>query len=1081
MAEERRLVTVVFADAVSSTALGEALDPEDMRALLARFFAIARDVVDAHAGTIEKFIGDAVMVVFGLPQAHGDDVPRALSTALEIRDRVRADLALAEKLPIRLGVNTGEVIAARVTAPGDFLVTGDAVNIAARLQQVAAPWDILCGERTVRAASFGFVFGPAVSLDVKGKTAPVKAHSLLERRATVAARRVPLIGRERDLAHLELVAQRTVEERRPFVVSLIAPAGTGKTRLLEEFLDRLPALIPHATVGVAQCLPFGQRLSYAPLRVVLFRLIGIPEDAPPTVAREAIRRWVQGLKVDAPDRTAEFLAATVGVGETEVIDRDGLFAAWRAIVEALSHRGLLVIVFEDLHWSSDSLLDLVEFIMQPRGDSPVMMIALARPELLDRRPSWGGGWRNHVSLALEPLSDDSIARLTEYLLGGSAPEIVSLVVSRAEGNPFFAGEIAGAVMDWLPSLQDKDAVQRALAVIPDTIQATVLARLDLLSMEERRVLQLGSIFGRSFHHAGITALAPDLDREARRLIARLLDKDLIRLSESDRFTFRHILLRDIAYQTLPRTERSRYHAAAGGWLESLAPGRADELAELIAYHYREAVILSSSLEAVADTNVIRTKAVHWLSRAAEVARIGAAMQEAARHLRSAIELAGPQALPELHERLGDVLVWGGDVGVEAYRTALRLCQEAQRPPDQQLRVLSSLLTLPMRFGATLATRPSIEEMSELRTQGWALLELVTDERAIAAFLIAEAFYPFWRSAAGSRITEGERAQAETSVRRALEIAERLDDSRLLSAALDGLGSVATDRGDWADVRAAARRRLGFQDRLDLIERTDAFAMVAWSSAFLGDLDEAIRVAEAGQAILQPGQVPMGNLHLASWRIYALTLRGRWDEALALTDQACAVWAEAGVQSTGFALHGFVAGLDIARARQDEARKERCRTVAAGILKSVPRDSRSRAMRHYLTGELPLLEADVLRAFEFIRHEQVERSLSLCTDSGYHISPDVLLPIAEFAAAQKNPVLEAQTWRALGMALADPDRVVRALALFERVGAVPYAARAQCERALLTKDTEELEAGMHALRELGDFDQLARVERARAGG
>ncbi|HXN58633.1 MAG TPA: adenylate/guanylate cyclase domain-containing protein, partial [Candidatus Angelobacter sp.] len=462
MAEERRVVTILFADVAGSTALGDALDPEDVRVLLRRYYDIARETVSEHGGILEKFIGDAVVAVFGFPHTHDDDPQRALAAALTLRDRVRADPQLGDRLPIRLGINTGEVVAARESATGDFPLSGDAVNVAARLQQAADSWAILCGERTVANVRRGFEFGPVITLELRGKSQPIRALPLLSRSDRLpVATRTPLIGRDADLQQLELVASRALHEQRPFLVSIIAPAGVGKTRLLEEFLERLPGIEPRATVAIAQCLPYGQRLTYWPLRGVLYRLIGVPEDAKPTTVRQAILDWLDGSGLEAMDREVELLAATVGAGETEVSDRSALLAAWRTFFEIAARRAPLVLVFEDLHWSSDSLLDLFEFVMQPRGDLPLLMIALTRPELLDRRPGWGGGRRSYMSISLEPLSDRDTAQLVDQLLEGCSPELVDRIVRRAEGNPFFAGELIRSVAERAGADQ-----------LPDTVQAT---------------------------------------------------------------------------------------------------------------------------------------------------------------------------------------------------------------------------------------------------------------------------------------------------------------------------------------------------------------------------------------------------------------------------------------------------------------------------------------------------------------------------------------------------------------------------------------------------------------------------------
>src|SRR5205823_7912142 len=355
--------------------------------------------------------------------------------------------------------------------------------------------------------------------------------------------RMPLFGRTGDLAQLELAAGRVLDDKRPFLVSVIAPAGTGKSRLLEEFLDRLEARAPEARVAIAQCLPYGQRLTYWPLRAVLYRLIGASEDAAPAAVRDAIAAWLEAN--DAPDRErlGALLAATVGVGEHEVVDRAALFAAWRTEIEVAARAQTLVVVFEHLHWSSDSLLDLVEFVMQPRGVAPVLMIALTRPELLDRRTTWGGGRRNHLALSLEPLADGAVAQLVEHLLEARQPEVVDRIVARAEGNPFYAGELVRTFMERGGSLD----------TLPDTVQATVLARLDGLSEDERRLVQIGAVFGRSFRPTGVEAIATDLAGPADEVCGSLIDKDLVRPIGADSYVFRHILIREVAYQTLPRS------------------------------------------------------------------------------------------------------------------------------------------------------------------------------------------------------------------------------------------------------------------------------------------------------------------------------------------------------------------------------------------------------------------------------------------------------------------------------------------------------------------------------------------------
>jgi hypothetical protein len=999
-----------------------------------------------------------------------------LAAALELRDRVQADPRLGAQLPIRIGVNTGEVMATRDTTARDFLVTGDAVNIAARLQQSAEPWTVWCSERTARAAVQGFAFGAPVPVQAKGKSqrlvaVPVKGR--VRREAT----RIPLVGRDADLEQLELVARRAFTERRPFLVSLIAPPGIGKTRLLEEFLDRLPSLAPHAISAVSQCLPYGQRLTYWPLRQVLFRLVGVAEDASPIAIRQAVAAWTADAGVEDAPRTAEFLAATVGAAESDSGDREGLFGAWRTLIETAARRRPLVIAFEDLHWSSDSLLDLVEFVMQPRGDSPVLILGLTRPELLDRRPTWGGGRRNYVSLSLEPLADEAVAQLVGYLMQPS-PRVQAQIVQRAEGNPFFAGEIVRSVLERIPPGADDDTIAAALAQLPDTVQATVLARLDLLEAVERRVLQLGAVLGRTFQLQGIGTLAPQLAAQAPGAVNRLIDKDLIRLADRDRYVFRHILIREVAYQTLPRAERGRLHAAAGRWLEERAAGNEDAFAELIAYHYREAATIGSGLgvDEVAAEEVAR-KAVAWLTRAAEAASAGVAQVEAARHLSAALELADPETSGPLHERLGDVWLSGAS-SIESYHQALERYRQQGEPADHQLRVLSKLLMVHTRTQGAVANRPSVEEFNTLRGQARALVAQAGDLESRARFFIAEGFYPFWLALLEpppiELITE-----AEAAAREGLAIAEQLGNAGLRSAALDALAGCAQVRGDWKTSRDFAYRRLEFADQLGLAERLDTCSMVAWASALLGDLEEADRITGGAMSSLQPGQAQTVALHTGAWRLYTLMLRGRWDPALALGERLMQMWVEAGRTSAGYAMRGFFAALDVARARQDSIMFEKMKEVLEAIAHAFEAQGRrdfGERTRIYLAADVESLRHAVEEyRLASLGTERLERLLALLADRAGAPADSTLERVIDFARSAGFRITEAQARRVRGIAASEAADLSRALELFEQAGAVPYAARARIERARLTGDGHELDAGIRVLEGLGDFDYLARVE------
>ena len=1064
MAEERRLVTILFSDVAGSTALGEELDPEDLRALLGRYYAIAKDVVAEHGGTLEKFIGDAVMAVFGLPTAHGDDAVRAIAAAEQLRDRVRAEPQLGDKLPIRIGLNTGEVVATRDASSGDFLVTGDAVNTAARLQQLAEPWSIVCGERTAHAAAGQYTFGPATQLTAKGKRAPLKALPLIGRGTGRVRVQMPLFGRAGDLAQLELASNRVLDDKRPFLVSIIAPAGTGKSRLLEEFLDRLETRVPDAQVAIAQCLPYGQRLTYWPLRAVLYRLIGVGEDASPVDVRAAIASWL--IANDAPDReeVGPLLAATVGAGEAEVLDRAALFAAWRTCVEVAARSHPLVIVFEDLHWSSDSLLDLVEFVMQPRGSTAVLMIALTRPELLDRRTSWGGGKRNHLALSLEPLGDGAVTQLVEHLLESRQPEVVERIVARAEGNPFYAGELVRAFMELGGSID----------ALPDTVQATVLARLDGLAEEERRLIQIGAVFGRSFRAAGVEAIAPDLAGRAESICESLIDKDLIRPSGADSFVFRHILIREVAYQTLPRATRATLHAGAARWIEQGAAGREDAVAELIAFHYREAATLTSAASADDPAAIaIRRNAVRWLVRASESALGGAANVEASRHLRAAIDLAEPSQLIDLQERLGNTQTDAG-ASTAAYRAALDLTDEAAEP-DRALRLVAAIVNDLTRTTGSIGTRPSEAQLNALRSRGSALLDRATDQRAKARFHIAEGFVPFWIN--GERQpTAGEIDTADAHAAQGVATAKALDDIGLQSAALDARGANAALRGDWVTSREIARSRLLLGPRLELTEKMDTYSVIAWTSVILGDLDEAVRVSREGLGLIQPGQVPAWALHLVAWRLYALTLRGDWDDVLALADRARELWIESGRIAAGYSSRGFIAARSVALARRNEPLTERMNEVLLAIADQYTANPIATAISDALRGK-PTAVFDLLRAIAGGQRnpEAVERFVSEAVDRDTALPVDLLATTREvFRPHYGGPVLLALD-RAIAFASRDPALLRDVLARYDAMHARPMIGRVRCELGRLTGDDRETETGLTILRALGDQLQVAKFE------
>jgi tetratricopeptide (TPR) repeat protein len=781
----------------------------------------------------------------------------------------------------------------------------------------------------------------------------------------------------------------------------------------------------------------------------------------PEHMREDIAAWLYTLGVADADRNARLLAATVGEMGAEGVDKDLLFAAWRSTLEAVSRRAPLVIVFEDLHWSSDSLLDLAEFVMQPRGEAAVLMIVLARPELLDRRPNWGGGRLNHLAIALEPLGESAIATLVTYLLETDAPEVIDLVAERSEGNPFYAGELVRSYLE-----------QGSLARLPDTVQATVLARLDLLPPMERRVLQLGSVFGRSFRAAGVQALEAGLAGQALHLCENLADRDLIRPSDGDRYSFRHILIQEVAYGTLPRSERARLHAEAAHWVESTSAGRDVALAEILAFHYREAAVLLTALDPSAeDTKHARGMAAKWLLKAADVASSAGATPEAARHIRASFDFVDRSVLPHLHERLGDLTA--GDTGLEEYSLALESYEQLDAPADDRLRALGGMLMVATRWQGSVGDRPSKEWMNELRAKGWRLLEKATDRRSIGRFLAADAFYPFWVQVDGIP-DDAVVAEGQASAEKAIVIADELDDRELASAALDALGGIATSRNNWAAAIETARERLKFEDRLGLYERLDAHSMVAWMSYLAGDLATADRDSAQMVARLLPGQAPYPALHLFAWRALTLSTLGRWDEATTVFYRALEAWHDAGSHAAGYGLRGFIAGLNVGVGRGDGRLVAAATDAIESILSRFPADHLNQLLRPFIKGDAGFADSDPVTV-DRQPSEMVERRLCLANDNHQAVPEAVLETILARAISSALPLLEAQARRTMGLARRDLGELDRAIEMWERIGSTPNLGRARAERGAVRGDAAETEAGIAILKKVGDTNYIDRFQ------
>ena len=561
--EQRKTVTVLFCDVSGSTELGERLDPEALRALLARYFERMKGIVERHGGSVEKFIGDAVMAVFGVPIVHEDDALRALRAAVEMRE------ALPELgIQGRIGVTTGEV----VTGTGERLATGDAVNVAARLEQAARPGEILIGDETLQLARDAVEVEPAGPLGLKGKAAPVVAHRLLSVHGSEGVVRhleAPMVGRETELRRLQDAFDQALSGRSCQLFTILGAAGVGKSRLAAEFLGSLD----DATLVVrGLCLPYGEGITYWPVMEVVKQLPGRELEGGAAAALRAL------LGDEAVSTSSEEIAW-----------------AFRKLLEAVAVDMPVVCVFDDVHWGEETFLDLIEHVADLSRDAPILLLCMARPDLLDRRTGWAGGKVNATSVLLEPLGAEETGRLIGSL-ADLDERLRGRILEAAEGNPLFVEEMVALVA----------ASGGGEVMVPPTIQALLAARLDQLDASERGVLERGAVEGRIFHRGAVQALAP----EELQLMARLTSlvrKELVRpdttqLPGDDAFRFRHLLIRDAAYDSLPKANRAQMHERFADWLAEHGRDLV-ELDEILGYHLEQACRYHSELGLVVDESV----------------------------------------------------------------------------------------------------------------------------------------------------------------------------------------------------------------------------------------------------------------------------------------------------------------------------------------------------------------------------------------------------------------------------------------------------------------------------------------------
>ena len=940
--QERRIVTILFADVTGSTGLGERLDPERLQELMGTYFGAMREEIAAEGGTVEKFIGDAVMAAFGVPVAHEDDPARALRAALRMRGRLaevnedlRARFGVA--LEIRTGVNTGEVLAATNAHPGEPMVTGDAVNAAARLEQSADPGQIVVAERTARAAR-GFRFRELGDREVRGRERPVPAVLLEEvtPAAPAAPERgvpglhAPMVGRDTELELLRSLLHRSVAESRPNLVTIYGDPGVGKSRLTAEFFAWTEGQDASTTIVRGRCLPYGDGVTYWPLAEILKGLAGIRDTDPSDDALERVRALGADLitaeVATNPAKATAALAFSVGLEDPAFSFREAeprevrlkMHAAWRSLFSALAGRTPVVVVIEDIHWADPALLDLLEELAE-RVVGPVLFVCPARPELTEHRPDWGGGRRNVSSISLEPLTSEQSDRLIGFLLEvDDLPSSVhDRILERAEGNPFFLEEIVRHLIDEGSIVQEgarwRAASDIADVQIPDTVQGVLAARIDLLDPVEKRALQRAAVVGRVFWPEPVgrllngdrDILRDTLDRlEGRELVASRLSSSIAGEPE---FIFKHVLTREVAYDSLPRRERAGAHAAVAFWIEEMAGERSGEFKELLAYHYLEAFRAARTEDTAERTEKLRRRAMTALLDVSREARNRFAMVKAVAMAEKALGLASsPVERIAALEQLGIVAQddYRGDLSWRSLKEALDLrLIHTSGDAHAIAATCAEAIETPLRWPGSMREFPAVEEVRRYLEIGFSHLESEESEEGIR-LLTLRAFQPFgfgWRV----EIDDQERRRAFESGKRAAKLARRLGRLDLESAALDGAASAIIGEGMYGQQRylsLLARRLEIAEETEDPWEVGDIFAMNAWAQTMIGNFDEAVRLGTAG-AERAEGAEGLAT-HCLNWVCASRFHLGDWSGMLDVFDEIRLLMGDRAREPPYFMMNSF---------------------------------------------------------------------------------------------------------------------------------------------------------------------------------
>jgi predicted ATPase/class 3 adenylate cyclase len=926
---ERRVLSVLFTDLVASTPMTTRLDPETTRTIIADYFAAMRSEVERHGGVVEKFIGDAVMSVFGLPAAHEDDPERAVRAAVAMQGRM-ADLnaRLRADLHIRIGVSTGEVVAdPAAVAAGEFMVTGEVVNLAARLQQQAPPDGIVVDERTYRSTQGAVTYRP-LEAPRDGDFAGRGRWQVVGLAAAPTTRLwAPMVGREDEMRFLQALFRRAVDGRRFHLVTIVGAAGVGKSRLVEEFVeslldDRQP---PHVLRG--RCPAYGEGLTFRPLAEIVRAECGIKDNDTAEVVREKLERGVRAAAEPllSPGEVGTIVADLASVLGVTYPDRraspdprsagDALMRSFRAYLIARAQARPVVIVIEDLHWAEESLLDLLRSMAARGGDAPILMLCAARPEMLERHPDWGAGIRNYTAVSLGPLGTAISQRLMAELLRGEAlpADARAAILARAEGNPLFIQEILRMLIDGGDLVRDAQGwrwERRPSHIrIPDTIHGILASRLDLLSPLEKRAVHDASVAGRVFWLGALMATSGLSAAEAVAALARLQERDLIeeRPSSSiagDReFAFTHALVREVAYSTLPKTSRSVNHLRFAAWLERTAWDTGELLAAL-AHHYEHA--WRYRVETGETDLDLARRAIGALHRAAVRATSLRTFPEARRLCDRALAILHKAGLAddlplylELLISRTEITKWmsSPELVLKDTETVLRLAPPIGRDDLLARAWLNQAYAEYDRF----RQQPAEDALH----RALELFGKIGDRRGQA-----EAFEVL------GAITEdlrGKLSIAQGAYQHALALYRELDDGQGMARTMSWHGKAVLDSGNLADGARQLREALALsRAHHERLSEAHAIVGLAIHAHLAGDPDEAEHRFHEAIALRQEIGDPMSEAYIRRHLGMHYLRRGRFEEAEREFEAARRLRREHGVKSEAAVILRGLAEVHLAR-------------------------------------------------------------------------------------------------------------------------------------------------------------------------